>query len=154
MKINWKKLIIITIITFVIGSFFSFFTMDSMAAFSELKKPFEIPGIIFPIVWSILYLLMSISCYLVTEVNNIESDKAIFIYGLQLVINSVWTLIFFGFNAYLFAFIWLILLLVLIVVMIVEFYKINKRAAYLNIPYLLWVIFAGFLNISIYLLNR
>lgn len=154
MKINWKRLIIITIITFVVGSFFSFFTMNGMATFSELKKPFEIPGIIFPIVWSILYLLMSISCYLITETNNIETDKAIFIYGIQLIVNSVWTLIFFGFNAYLFAFIWLLFLLVLIVIMIVEFNKINKKAAYLNIPYLLWVVFAGYLNLSIYLLNR
>ena len=66
-KINWKRLIIITIITFLVGSFFSFFTMNNMSAFKELEKPINVPTIIFSIVWSILYLLMSISCYLITQ---------------------------------------------------------------------------------------
>jgi len=152
LKINWKKLIIIIVITFVIGSFFSLFTMNNMDAFKELDKPINVPAILFPIVWTILYLLMSISYYLVSEKG--DNDRATLIYGVQLVINSVWSLIFFGFEAYLFAFIWLLLLLASIVVMILEFYKIDKRAAYLNIPYLLWVIFAGYLNLGIYLLNR
>ena len=154
MKINWKRLIIITIITFVVGSFFSFFTMNNMETFKELEKPINIPGIIFPIVWSILYLLMSISCYLITQSRSNDNDKAIVLYGIQLIINSVWSLIFFGFGAYLFAFIWLLLLLVSVIIMVIEFNKIDKRAAYLNIPYILWIIFAGYLNLSIYILNR
>lgn len=154
MKINWKRLIIITIITFVVGSFFSLFTMNNMEAFKELDKPIDVPGIIFPIVWGILYLLMSISCYLITESKDEGKEKAITIYGIQLLINSVWSLIFFGFETYLFAFIWLLLLLVSVIIMIKEFYKIDKRAAYLNIPYVLWIIFAGYLNLGIYLLNR
>ena len=152
MKINWKKLIIIIIVTFLIGSLFSIFTMNNMEAFKELDKPINVPGIIFPIVWSILYLLMSISYYLISESPN--NDKAVRAYWFQLVINSLWTLIFFGFKSYLFAFIWLLLLLVSIIVMMVEFYKHDKRSTYLNIPYLLWVIFAGYLNLGIYLLNR
>ena len=154
MKINWKRLIIIIVITFVVGSFFSLFTMNNMDAFKELNKPINVPGIVFPIVWSVLYLLMSISCYLITESKDERKDKAIFIYGIQLLINSVWSLIFFGFETYLLAFIWLLLLLTSVIVMIVEFNKIDKRAAYLNIPYVLWIVFAGYLNLGIYLLNR
>lgn len=154
MKINWKRLIIITIITFVVGSFFSWFTMNNMDTFKELEKPVNVPAILFPIVWSILYLLMSISCYIITRSNNDSKGKALVWYGIQLVINSLWSLIFFGFGAYLFAFIWIILLLITVVIMTAKFYNIDKRAAYINIPYILWILFAGYLNFGIYLLNR
>lgn len=152
-KINWKRLIIIIIITFIVGSFFSFFTMNNMDTFKELEKPVNVPGILFPIVWSILYLLMSISCYIITTKDDKSKDNAIIWYGIQLVINSLWSLIFFGFSAYLFSF-WIILLLISVIIMIVKFYKIDKTAAYLNIPYVLWILFAGFLNLGIYILNR
>ena len=154
MKINWKKLILIIIVTFLVGSFFSIFTMNNMDTFSELNKPIEIPGILFPIVWSILYLLMSISYYIVSNKKDEDKKEAEVSYAIQLIINSLWSLIFFGFDAYLFAFIWLLLLLISIIIMIIRFYKVDKSAAYLQIPYLLWVIFAGYLNISIYFLNR
>lgn len=154
MKIDWKKLILIIIVTFIVGSFFSIFTMNNMDTFKELNKPIEVPGILFPIVWSILYLLMSISYYIVSSKNNENKKEAEVSYVIQLIINSLWSLIFFGFEAYLFAFIWLLLLLISIIVMIIRFYKVDKTAAYLQIPYLLWVIFAGYLNISIYFLNR
>lgn len=149
-KINWKRLIVIIIITFVVGSFFSFFTMNNMDTFKELEKPINVPGILFPIVWSILYLLMSISLYIVIDKNR----NSLIVYSIQLIINSLWTLIFFGFGAYLLAFIWIILLLIAIVIMIAKFYNIDKKAAYLNIPYLLWVLFAAYLNLGIYLLNK
>lgn len=149
-KINWKRLIVIIIITFVVGSFFSFFTMNNMDTFKELEKPINVPSILFPIVWSILYLLMSISLYIVIDKNR----NSLIIYSIQLIINSLWTLIFFGFGAYLLAFIWIILLLIAIVIMIAKFYNIDKKAAYLNIPYLLWVLFAAYLNLGIYLLNK
>lgn len=154
MRIDWKKLILIIIVTFIVGSFFSIFTMNNMDTFKELNKPIEVPGILFPIVWSILYLLMSISYYIVSSKNDEDKKEAEVSYVIQLIINSLWSLIFFGFEAYLFAFIWLLLLLVSIIVMIIRFYKVDKTAAYLQIPYLLWVIFAGYLNISIYFLNR
>lgn len=153
-KINWKRLIIIIVITFIVGSFFSFFMMNNMDTFKELKKPINVPGVLFPIVWSILYLLMSISCYIITTKDDKNKDNAIIWYGIQLIINSLWSLIFFGFSAYLFSFIWIILLLISVIIMIVKFYKIDKTAAYLNIPYVLWILFAGFLNLGIYILNR
>lgn len=151
-KINWKKLIIIVIITFVVGSFFNFFTMNNMDTFKELKKPINVPGILFPIVWSILYLLMSISLYIVT--NKTKNIKPLIVYGVQLIINSLWSLIFFGFGAYLFAFIWIILLIISIIAMMVTFNKIDKKSFYLNIPYLLWTVFAGYLTLGIYMLNK
>lgn len=153
-KINWKRLIIITIITFIVGSFFSWFTMNNMDTFKELEKPINVPGILFPIVWSILYLLMSISCYIITESNDKNKDKSIIWYGIQLVINSLWSLIFFGFGAYLLAFIWIVLLAVSVIIMMAKFYNVDKRAAYLNIPYILWILFAAYLNFGIYILNR
>ena len=153
-KINWKRLIIIIVITFIVGSFFSFFTMNNMDTFKELKKPINVPGVLFPIVWSILYLLMSISCYIITTKDDKSKDNAIIWYGIQLIINSLWSLMFFGFSAYLFSFIWIILLLISVIIMIVKFYKIDKTASYLNIPYVLWILFAGFLNLGIYILNR
>ena len=154
MKINWKKLIIITIITFIVGSFFSWFTMNNMDAFKELEKPINVPGLLFPIVWSILYLLMSISFYRVLQSDDENKKPQVISYIVQLIINSLWSLIFFGFEAYLLAFIWIIILLISVIIMIINFYKIDKKAAYLNIPYVLWIIFAAYLNIGIYLLNR
>lgn len=154
MKINWKKLIIITLVTFIIGGFFSFFTMNNMDTFEELSKPIDVPAVVFPIVWSILYLLMSISYYIVSNSNSKYKDEAKTAYIVQLIINSLWSLIFFGFEAYLLAFIWIIILLISVIIMIVNFYKVNKTAAYLQIPYVLWIIFAGYLNLGIYLLNR
>ena len=153
-KINWKRLIIIFLVTFLIGGLFSFLTMKNMDAFKELNKPIDVPGFIFPIVWSILYILMSISLYIVLESNSVYKTKGLIIYIVQLIVNSLWTLIFFGMKMYLFAFIWLLFLLILIILMIIIFSRIDKKAAYLNIPYILWVIFAGYLNLGIYLLNR
>ena len=115
MKIDWKKLIIITVITFIVGTFFSFFTMNSMDTFKDLSKPINVPGVLFPIVWSILYLLMSISCYLIVQSNDKDKKEGIILYAIQLVINSLWTLIFFGFGAYLLSFIWIIILLLIMV---------------------------------------
>lgn len=154
MKINWKKLIIITLLTFFVGSFFNFFTMNNMETFKELSKPIDVPGILFPIIWTILYLLMSVSYYIISNSNDKQKDESKTIYIVQLIINSLWSLIFFGFEAYLLAFIWIIILLIAVIVMIVKFYKVNRLSAYLQIPYVLWIIFAGYLNLSIYILNQ
>lgn len=154
MKIDWKKLIIITVITFIVGTFFSFLTMNSMDTFKDLSKPINVPGVLFPIVWSILYLLMSISCYLIVQSNDKDKKEGIILYAIQLVINSLWTLIFFGFGAYLLSFIWIIILLIVVIIMLAKFYNINKIAMYINIPYVLWLLFAAYLNLGIYLLNK
>lgn len=149
MKINYKKLIGYILITIFIGSFFAFFTMDAMKSFSSVNQPsFSPPGYVFMIVWIILYILMGISLYLV------DKDKtSVYVYFSQLVVNSLWTLIFFGFKNYLLSLLWIILLIGLVIYMIITFYKVNKTAAYLQIPYLLWISFATVLNYFIYMLN-
>lgn len=148
---NWKKLIICILIPIGVGFLCSIFI--DMNSFDALEKPFDIPKIIFPIVWSILYLLMGISSYLVLMSKNIFKDEALLVYGVQLIVNLIWPFIFFNMGAFLFAFIWLILLIFLVIVMIIKFYSVDKRAAYLQIPYLLWLFFAGYLNFMIYYLN-
>ncbi len=150
MKINYKKLISIILLTILIGSFFSFFTSTNI--YTEIVKPkFAPSGIVFPIVWTILYILMGISYYIVTE--NDRDDKHTKIYLLQLIVNSLWTLIFFGFKNFLLGWIWIILLIILVMIMILDFISVKKIAGLLQIPYLLWLFIAFYLNFSIYLLN-
>ena len=154
MKINYKKLILIILGTFLIGSFFSFFIPNSRGFYSTLEKPpLSPPGILFPIVWSILYILMGISLYIVSE-SETRKEENYLIYIIQLVVNSLWTLLFFGLNLQLLSFLWILLLIVLVVVMIISFYQTNKLAGLLQIPYLIWLLFAAYLNLGIYILNR
>lgn len=117
--------------------------------YSMLIKPFFAPpGYIFPIVWTILYILMGISFYLTNEDDSVKG-----IYYLQLIVNLLWSIIFFNLKLYFIAFLWIILLIVLVVIMIRRMHRVNNISAYLNIPYLLWLILALVLNFSIYLLN-
>ena len=128
-----------------------------MSDFNNIKKPFFAPrAIVFPIAWSILYILMGISSYLIcfNSTDRKFKQKACIIYIIQLIVNTLWTLFFFRFKMILFAFFWLLLLLMLVIVMIIKFYKIKPLAAYLQIPYIIWLIFAAILNFSIFLLNR
>lgn len=154
-RLKWKPLIISILIPLIVGFISFLFTKDSMDIYKNLAKP-EIspPGILFPIVWTILYILMGISSYLIFQSNSPYRNMALKIYMIQLIVNGLWSIIFFNYQMYLLAFIWLVFLLILIILMIKSFSKISKVAAFLQIPYLLWVIFAGFLNLSVYLLNR
>lgn len=151
MKFNLKKFIIILISTFIIGNLFSFLSFDT-SFYKSLEKPIDVPGIVFPIVWSILFLLMSISLYMATNNKENNTDSYI-IYYVQLIINSLWTLFFFGFKLYLFSFFWIILIIISVIIMIINFYKKNKVSSLLQIPYLVWLIFASYLNFMIYYLN-
>ena len=152
-KINFKLLFSIIGITFLVGNLFSFTIIKNMAIYESLNKPFEVPMLVFPIVWTILYILMSVSLYRVLKSGNSDTEKSLIIYSLNLIFNSLWTLIYFGLCKYLFAFIWLVLLIIIVIVMIIDFYKKDKIAGLINIPYLLWLIFAAYLNYSIYVLN-
>ncbi len=156
MKINWKALIFSILIPLAVGWLSALFTSDSMQGFDMIiKPPLSPPSWLFPVVWTILYTLMGIASYLVYT-SNAPKDKvstALTFYGIQLVVNFFWSLIFFNLEAYLFAFFWLVLLWALIVVTTILFWRINRTAGILLIPYLLWVTFAGYLNYAIYLLN-
>lgn len=122
--------------------------------FENIVKPsFTPPAIVFPIAWIILYTLMGISSYIVIQSKSNNTNLAIIIYGIQLIINSLWTLFFFRLKWYLFSFVWIIILIAFVAIMIYQFFKANKVASYLQIPYLVWLIFASILNYSVYLLN-
>lgn len=157
----WKKIkpyVISVAIALGVGALSALFTRGNMNIYDRIQTPpLTPPGILFPIVWTILYTLMGISSaiiYTKGRDENIPVYDALKIYAIQLAVNLFWSIIFFNLEAFLFAFLWILLLWVLIIVMIVKFYEINKTAAYLQIPYLLWVTFAAYLNFAIFLLNR
>lgn len=155
LKIDFKKLIINIAIPLGVGALSALISMGSMESFASLNKPpLSPPGWLFPVVWSILYILMGISSYLITESGKpARSKTALTVYGVQLFFNFMWSIIFFNFEAYLFAFIWLVALLALVIANAYLFYQIDRRAGLLFIPYILWIIFAGYLNFGIFLLN-
>lgn len=142
-----KKFILLLIATMVIGIVPSLFV--NMDVKDLILPVFYPPKLAFPIVWTILFILMTISVYLATK----DNDDNYVIYFAQLIVNMLWTFIFFGLRLRLFAFIWLILLYILVIIMMVKFYKTNKTSMYLLIPYIIWLTIAGYLNLSIYLLN-
>ncbi len=152
--IKLKSLVISLLIPLAVGGLSGFLTMNSMEIYKNLNQPNFAPSpFAFPIVWTILYILMGISSYMIYESKSPLKNKALAVYAVQLIFNFIWPLIFFNAQMYLFAFIFLIALWLLVVWMIILFYKIKFVAAYLQIPYLLWLTFAAYLNFTIYLLN-
>ncbi len=138
-KINYKVLAIYVIVPLALGGIIGLISDTS-------TYNGNVPSIIFPIVWSILYILMGISSYLVRD-----NRKLMNIYTLNLIVNYIWPLIFFNLELRVLAFVWILLLFGIVVYMTYKFYKENKLAGYLQIPYILWLIFAIFLNLSIIL---
>lgn len=157
----WKKIkpyVISIAIALGVAGLSALLTRNNMKVYQNINQPpLSPPMIVFPIVWSVLFTLMGISSAVIYIKKNDSKDEvysALRIYGLQLIVNFFWSIIFFNMQAYLFAFIWLLLLWVLIIMMIIQFRKISPTAAYLQIPYLLWVTFAGYLNLMVYILNK
>ena len=132
-------------------------TKDNMKVYSELNSPLlSPPAILFPIVWSILYILMGISSamiFIVKEKNPGSAKKGFMWYAVSLVLNFSWSIIFFNMQAAFFALIVIIALLYTIIKTILEYRKVKPLASYLQIPYALWVAFAAYLNAGIWLLN-
>ena len=127
-----------------------------MKIYETIQKPMiSPPAWIFPVVWTVLYTLMGISVYLILtskgEKEEIKDAIAIFVY--QLIVNLTWPILFFNFQWYFVSFLWILLLIFLVASMIRSFWKLSKPAAYLNIPYLLWLCFAAYLNFTIWWLN-
>lgn len=152
--INFKSLIINLVISLGTGILSALITRNSMDNYKKLNLPkLAPPSILFPIVWTILFILMGISAYIIYKSNSNKKQNALKIYAAQLIINFIWPILFFNLNLYLFSFIWIILLWIFILLMINSFKKISNTAAYLQIPYLLWVTFASYLNFMIYYLN-
>lgn len=145
----YVKSILIPVLT---GILVGLITQDSINNNNLIQPRIAPPVILFPIVWTILYTLMGISYGLLKDKNllNKEIKK---IYYLQLVVNALWPIIFFNLELRLLAFFWIILLIILVVIMIDKFYFKNKLSGLLQIPYLIWLLFALYLSLSIYILN-
>lgn len=161
-RVNIFKMFVAIVIPLAVGFISSFITKDAMMSFNAMKKPpLAPPGILFPIAWTILYILMGISSYIIyvydakndTTSLNIK-NKCLSLYAIQLVFNFFWSIIFFKFKLYIFAFAWLIILWILVFKLMRESKKISKVASYLLIPYLAWMTFVGYLNIGIAVLNK
>ena len=156
MKIKWKELIISLVIPLAVGAVSGFLNKDSMKDFENLNQPpLSPPGWLFPVVWTVLYILMGIASYLVytSYATKLQKKNALTVYGVQLFFNFVWSFLFFKFSLYTFSFVWILILWALIILTAVLFYRISKPAAYLMIPYLLWVTFAAYLNLGVAILN-
>ena len=158
MVIQWKKLLICIAIPLGVGGLSALLTAGNMALFEEVNKPpLSPPGWLFPVVWTILYVLMGIGAALVYNRKEFKPEavkRALIIYAVNLFLNFFWSIIFFNLQAFGFALLWLAALWVLIVMMINSFHKVDRLAALLQIPYLLWVSFAAYLNFGVWRLNR
>lgn len=148
-KIYLKSILIPVLVGAIVG-----FIISGQIDYNSLKQPpLAPPSIAFPIVWSILYILMGVS-YGILETNSLIDSDINFIYYFQLFVNALWSIFFFVFKLRLFSFLWILLLLVLVIIMVIKFYRKNKTAGLSQIPYLLWVAFATYLNLGIFSLNR
>lgn len=160
-KFNLKQLITCVAIPLIIGGVSALLTNQNMQMFGTLNQPpLSPPAKLFPIAWTILYVLMGVASYIVYNHNysethgaTKESKNALLFYGIQLVFNFFWSLIFFNLKQYYFAFVWLIIMWILILITTMKFYNIKKCAGILMIPYILWVSFAAYLNLGIAILN-
>ena len=149
---NKSNLIIAVLIPLTVGSISSLLS-GNMGQMNYIQPDFTPPAVVFPIVWTILYILMGISSYIIYESDYPDKNSALRIYGIQLFFNFFWSILFFRFSAYFLSLIWLLVLIILIIIMILRFYKISPIAAYLQIPYLLWCMFASYLNYVVFVLN-
>ena len=155
-KADWKKLLLCLGIPLAIGGLSALISGGGMADYRALNQPpLSPPGWVFPVVWTILYLLMGYASYriIVSDADPQEKKKALTAYSAQLFLNFLWSIVFFGLEWRLAAFCLLIALWALIYLTIKRFSAIDEKAGDLLLPYILWVTFAGYLNLGAYLLN-
>ena len=150
--INLRKLATSLLYPLITGLLAGFLTRGNMDIYQRISvPPLSPPSAVFPIVWTILYILMGISLYIVRVSRASDEVKKIgyIFYALQLLFNFVWPILFFNLGAYTFSAVWLGVMIVLIMLNIIWFAKVNNVSAYLLIPYLVWCLFALYLNIGI-----
>lgn len=155
-KFYWKSLLVCLALPLAVGTLASLMVGEAVLGYALMRKPpLSPPGWVFPLVWSLLYTLMGLASWLVwtAEASLPRKRRALTLYALQLAVNFFWPLIFFKSRLYLAAFFWLILLLLLAGACTVRFFCIRKSSAHLLLPYLLWLAFAAYLNMGVYLLN-
>ena len=151
---NGKALLFDLLLPLGVGGLAALLTGGAMEEYGSLHQPpLSPPGWVFPVVWTVLYLLMGLSSYLVLTAGK-GRPPGLGLYCLQLLFNFFWPLLFFGMGLYLPAFFWLLALWGLVLATAVQFSKTSRKAARLLLPYLAWTAFAGYLNLGVYLLNR
>ena len=156
LKINLKKLLICILIPLIAGGLSTLIVGSDIKIYGNvIQPPLAPPSWLFPLMWTVLYILMGISLYLVRSSNadGYSVKSATNAFAVQLFLNFIWSPVFFKMKLFLAAFFILIAMLVSVIVMTVRFYKISKPAGLLQIPYIIWLIIAGYLNMGIYLLN-
>lgn len=154
-KMKWKAFFLCLAIPLAVGGLSALLTRNSMQLYENITQPpLAPPAFLFPIVWTILYLLMGLSSYRISTSYSKYKSDALIVYGIQLALNFIWPLIFFLGKNYLIAFIVLVILWYVVLKMIQAFSEIDALAAKLQLPYLIWLTFAGYLNLVIYFLNR
>jgi len=156
MKKDWQEALISVLIAELIGLLSSGIAGNvRMEYLQYAKPPLSPPGWVFGVAWTILYALMGLAAYLVYISDNNEKfrEQGLILYAIQLFFNFIWSIVFFRFNLLWGSVVIIIVLAILVIAAINVFYKINKTAAYLMIPYLLWILFATYLNIGIAILN-
>ena len=150
-----KPLTAFLLIPLIVGGISALISMPQNMYGELAKPPLSPPSAVFPVVWTILFILMGISAYFVytSDADSNAKKSALTVWGVQLFLNFMWSILFFNLKVYLLSFIWIILLWIAILIMIIKFYKISPLAAWLQIPYLLWVTFAAYLNFGIFMLK-
>ena len=156
MKNRKLTVALLIILPLLIGVCATIFTKDMMEEYGNLNRPFLAPPtIIFPIAWTILYVLMGVSSALIytNESDNRNRVIGLALHGVQLILNFFWSIIFFNLGHYYFAFIWLVILWLVVFSMLMNYKSISKTAFFLNVPYIVWLTFAGYLNLATAILN-
>ncbi len=154
-QINWEKIklyVISIAVPLGLGAVVGFIISGAMDYETLKQPPLSPPSFLFPIVWTILYALMGISFGMLKDKNSADTNVS-WVYYVQLFVNLLWPIIFFSLKWRLLAFIWIVVLDILVAVMTVRFYRKDSTAGLLQIPYLIWVLFASYLNLGVYLLN-
>lgn len=152
MKVQWKALAISLAVSLGTGFLSSLLTPNIREEYAQLyQPPLAPPGWVFPVVWTVLFLLMGLAAFVVYDADAPMEEKkqALVLYGVQLLFNLGWSVLFFRWNAYLPAFLWLIILWFLVFLLVKKFGEIDELAGKLLVPYLLWLTFAAYLNLSI-----
>lgn len=153
-KFNLKQFLLWAVPPILLGFLSSALSGNPAEIYESLNKPpFSPIPEIFPIIWTVLYIVMGVSAYLISRSDSPHRPRAQIFYLIQLFLNFFWPIIFFSERSYFLAFIWLVLLFVFVVIMSWEFFKVNRTAAFLQLPYLLWLIYASYLNFGVYLYN-
>ena len=157
MNIDFKKILKVGLfiaIPLLIGGLSSLITMGNMQLFDSINKPpLAPPKWLFPVAWTILYIMMGIASYFLYKADSEEGREALVLYGIQLFFNFWWSIIFFNLKAYWFAAIWLFTMWIIILILLIKSKKIDVRSFWLLLPYFLWTTFAFYLNVGIAILN-